>query len=60
VSPPFIFLGLLPVLVLVARVELTEGGMDSKALAALAVLATLRRASRRATYDERAEVAAAG
>jgi hypothetical protein len=57
VSPPFIFLGLLPVLVLVVLVELTEGGMDSKALA---VLATLRRASRRATYDERAEVAATG
>jgi hypothetical protein len=57
VSPPFIFLGLLPVLVLVARVELTEGGMDSKALA---MLGALRRASRRATYDERAEVAAAG
>jgi energy-coupling factor transport system substrate-specific component len=57
VSPPFLFLGLLPVLVLVVLVELTEGGMDSKALA---VLATLRRASRRATYDERAEVAAAG
>ena len=38
VSPPFVFLALLPVLVLVVVVELTEGGMDSKALAMLGVL----------------------
>jgi energy-coupling factor transport system substrate-specific component len=38
VSPPFVFLALLPVVVLVVVVELTEGGMDSKALAMLGVL----------------------
>jgi energy-coupling factor transport system substrate-specific component len=37
-SPPFVFLALLPVVVLVVVVELTEGGMDSKALAMLGVL----------------------
>jgi energy-coupling factor transport system substrate-specific component len=38
VSPPFVFLALLPVVVLVVVVELTEGGMDSKSLAMLGVL----------------------
>jgi len=38
VGPPFVFLALLPVLVLVVVAELTEGGMDSKSLAMLGVL----------------------
>ena len=37
-GPPFVFLALLPVVVLVVVVELTEGGMDAKALAMLGVL----------------------
>jgi energy-coupling factor transport system substrate-specific component len=41
VSPPFVFLALLPVVVLVVVVELTEGGMDSKALAMLGVLTAI-------------------
>jgi energy-coupling factor transport system substrate-specific component len=41
VGPPFIFLVLLPVVVLVVVVELTEGGMDSKALAMLGVLTAI-------------------
>jgi energy-coupling factor transport system substrate-specific component len=35
---PFVFLALLPLVVLVVVVELTEGGMDSKSLAMLGVL----------------------
>jgi energy-coupling factor transport system substrate-specific component len=46
VSPPFIFLALLPVLVLVVLVELTEGGMDAKALAMLGVLTAVNAALR--------------
>jgi energy-coupling factor transport system substrate-specific component len=46
VSPPFLFLALLPVLVLVVVVELTEGGMDSKALAMLGVLTAVNAATR--------------
>lgn len=46
VSPPFLFLALLPVLVLVVVVELTEGGMDSKALAMLGVLTAVNAALR--------------
>ncbi len=46
VSPPFLFLALLPVLVLVVVVELTEGGMDSKALAMLGVLTAVNAAMR--------------
>jgi energy-coupling factor transport system substrate-specific component len=46
VSPPFVFLGLLPVLVLVVLVELTEGGMDAKALAMLGVLTAVNAALR--------------
>ncbi len=46
VSPPFVFLALLPVLVLVVVVELTEGGLDSKALAMLGVLTAINAALR--------------
>jgi energy-coupling factor transport system substrate-specific component len=46
VGPPFVFLALLPVLVLVVVVELTEGGMDSKALAMLGVLTAVNAALR--------------
>src|SRR3954453_15670043 len=46
ISPPFLFMGLLPVLVLVVVVELTEGGMDSKALAMLGVLTAVNAAMR--------------
>jgi energy-coupling factor transport system substrate-specific component len=46
VSPPFVFLALLPVLVLVVVAELTEGGMDAKALAMLGVLTAVNAAMR--------------
>jgi energy-coupling factor transport system substrate-specific component len=46
VSPPFLFLALLPVLVLVVLVELTEGGLDAKALAMLGVLTAVNAALR--------------
>src|SRR5688500_13103133 len=46
VTPPFLFLGLLPVLVLVVLVELTEGGMDAKTLAMLGVLTAINAAMR--------------
>jgi energy-coupling factor transport system substrate-specific component len=46
VAPPFLFLALLPVLVLVVLVELTEGGMDAKALAMLGVLTAVNAALR--------------
>lgn len=46
VTPPFVFLALLPVLVLVVVVELTEGGIDSKALAMLGVLTAVNAALR--------------
>ena len=45
-SPPFVFLALLPVLVLVVVAELTEGGMDAKALAMLGVLTAVNAAMR--------------
>ena len=45
-NPPFVFLALLPVLVLVVLVELTEGGMDAKALAMLGVLTAVNAALR--------------
>lgn len=38
VQPPFVFLLLLPVVILVCLAEFTEGGMDSKVLAMLGVL----------------------
>lgn len=46
VMPPFLFLALLPVLVLVVLVELTEGGMDAKTLAMLGVLTAINAALR--------------
>lgn len=46
IGPPFVFLALLPVLVLVVLVELTEGGMDAKALAMLGVLTAINAALR--------------
>ena len=46
VTPPFLFLALLPVLVLVVLVELTEGGMDAKTLAMLGVLTAINAALR--------------
>ena len=46
VAPPFLFLALLPVLVLVVLVELTEGGMDAKTLAMLGVLTAVNAALR--------------
>jgi energy-coupling factor transport system substrate-specific component len=46
VTPPFVFLLLLPVVVLVVVAELTEDGMDSKALAMLGVLTAINAALR--------------
>ena len=46
VAPPFLFLALLPVLVVVVLVELTEGGMDAKSLAMLGVLTAVNAALR--------------
>lgn len=41
VEQPFIFMGLLPVLVVIVLVEVSEGGMDSRVLAILGVLAAV-------------------
>ena len=38
VDPPFLFLALLPVVIVVVLAELSEGGMDSRSLAVLGVL----------------------
>ncbi len=46
VAPPFVFLLLLPMVVLVVVAELTEDGMDSKALAMLGVLTAVNAALR--------------
>lgn len=46
VDPPFFFLILLPLVVAVVVAELTEGGMDSKALAMLGVLTAINAAMR--------------
>jgi len=46
VSPPFVFLALLPVLVVVVLVEVGEGGIDVKALAMLGVLTAVNAALR--------------
>lgn len=46
VTPPFVFLLLLPVVVLVVVAELSEGGIDSKALAVLGVLTAINAALR--------------
>ena len=41
VTPPFAFLALLPLIILVVLAELSEGGMDSRALAILGVLTAI-------------------
>lgn len=46
VAPPFLFLALLPVVVVVVLVELTEGGLDAKTLAMLGVLTAINAALR--------------
>jgi len=46
VSPPFLFLALLPVVVIVVVAELSEGGIDAKALAMLGVLTAINAALR--------------
>jgi len=46
VAPPFLFLALLPVLVLVVLSELSEGGIDAKTLAMLGVLTAVNAAMR--------------
>ncbi|SES45210.1 ECF transporter S component [Actinokineospora terrae] len=43
---PYIFIGILPVLIVVVLAELSEGGMDSKALAMLGVLSAINAALR--------------
>ncbi len=40
-SPPFIFLALLPLVIVVVLAELSEGGMDSRVLAVLGVLSAI-------------------
>lgn len=42
VEPPFLFLALLPVVILVVLAELSEGGMDSRVLAVLGVLTAIQ------------------
>ena len=46
VGPPFVFLALLPVIVLVVLAELSEGGIDARALAMLGVLTAVDAALR--------------
>lgn len=41
VDPPFVFLGLLPVILAVVLAELSEGGMDARVLAILGVLSAI-------------------
>jgi energy-coupling factor transport system substrate-specific component len=43
---PFMFIGILPVLIIVVLAELSEGGMDTKALAMLGVLSAVNAALR--------------
>lgn len=43
---PFIFIGILPVLVLIVLVQMSDGGMDAKALAMLGVLSAINAALR--------------
>lgn len=43
---PFVFIAILPVLIIVVLAELSEGGMDSKALAMLGVLSAVNAALR--------------
>jgi energy-coupling factor transport system substrate-specific component len=46
VAPPFIFLAVLPVVVVVVLAALSEGGLDAKSLAVLAVLTAVNAALR--------------
>ncbi|MEP6798641.1 MAG: ECF transporter S component [Lapillicoccus sp.] len=46
VDAPFVFLAILPVLIVVVLAELSEGGMDAKALAMLGVLSAINAALR--------------
>ncbi len=46
VDAPFIFIGLLPAVIIVVLAELSEGGMDSKSLAVLGVLTAINAALR--------------
>ena len=46
VGPPFVFLALMPVVVILVLVELSEGGIDAKALAMLGVLTAINAALR--------------
>lgn len=41
VDPPFLFLGLLPVVIVVVLAQLSEGGMDARVLAILGVLSAI-------------------
>lgn len=43
---PFVFMGILPILIVIVLAELSEGGMDSKALAMLGVLSAVNAALR--------------
>lgn len=43
---PFVFIGILPILIVIVLAELSEGGMDSKALAMLGVLSAINAALR--------------
>ncbi|WP_037313479.1 ECF transporter S component [Amycolatopsis orientalis] len=43
---PFVFIGLLPALIVIVLAEMSEGGMDSKALAMLGVLSAVNAALR--------------
>lgn len=43
---PFVFIGILPFVIIVVLAEITEGGMDSKALAMLGVLSAVNAALR--------------
>ena len=46
VTPPFLFLALLPLVVVVVLAEMSEGGMDAKTLALLGVLTAVNGALR--------------
>lgn len=52
---PFMFMVVMPVLVLVVLAELSEGGMDSKALAMLGVLSAVNAALRPPGQDQQEE-----
>ena len=46
VDAPFVFIGILPIVIVVVLAEFSEGGMDTKALAMLGVLAAINAALR--------------